>query len=186
MKKGILSGILIVILMVAAVTGLAETAAQTATDPILDLYPGLEMGMLTDDIYSKYGQDSFDIFAFDTDKVEIAMENGETFTSPVSDLYLRKKHEYRGKPLVVVFEIDDNKLISFGAVLNDTELMDELMNEMEKVYGKAQKTAESEVPLLGLVNMMSGKYTFVWKTDTMKIECEYGPEAYQIKYLPIQ
>ena len=183
MKKGILSTILVVILAAFAVTGLAETAAQ---DPILALYPGLEMGMSTEDIYSKYGEDVFDKFAFDTDTVEVTLENGQTYSTPVSDLYLRARHEFHGKPVVVMFEIDDNKLIAFGAVMNDNELMDELINEMKKVYGEVETPAESGMPLLDLVNMMSGSQKFGWKTDTMRIEVEYASNGNQIKYLPIQ
>ena len=186
MKKSILTGILVLIMMAVVVTGLAETAAQTAADPILSLYPGLEMGMTTEDIYAKYGEDAFDKFAFDTDTVEVVMENGETFSTPVSDLYLRVRHEYHGKPVVIMFEIDDNKLIAFGAVLNDKGLMDELMEEMKKVYGETQASVESSVPLLDLVNMMSGAQKYGWKTDTMRIEAEYASDGYQIKYLPLQ
>ena len=68
MKK-ILAGILMVILMMTVVTVFAETAVETATDPILDLYPGLELGMSPDEVYAKFGEDTFDKYAFDTDRI---------------------------------------------------------------------------------------------------------------------
>ena len=77
MKK-ILTGILMVIMLAAAMGAFAESTVETATDPILDLYPGLELGMSLDEVYAKFGEDQFEKYAFDTDRIEVQLENGET------------------------------------------------------------------------------------------------------------
>ena len=184
MKK-ILAGILMVIMMMTVVTVFAETAVETATDPILDLYPGVELGMSPDEIYAKFGEDQFDKYEFHTDTIEIPMENGETATAKVSDLYLRAVREYHGKPVTVVFEIDDNKLIMFGLALIDKDLALEIVEEMEKVYGKVE--ISNELPLLDLVNIMSGNMpTYDWKTDTMRVNVLITDTYQEISYTPIQ
>ena len=187
MMKKIVAGLLMILVLVMAISGLTETSPDTPQDPILALYPGLEMGMSPEEIYAKYGEDRFEKFAFDTDTIEYTLDNGQTVTAPVSDLYLQAVHEFRGRRISVVFEINDNKLILFGAMMNDKELMDELLAEMTKVYGEPENpAASSEIPLLDLVNMMTGQITYGWTTDNMRIDFEYTNDGQYIKYSPIQ
>lgn len=184
MKK-ILAGILMVILMMTVVTVFAETAVETATDPILDLYPGLELGMSPDEVYAKFGEDTFEKYAFDTDRIEVQLKNGETATASVSDLYLHEVRDYHGKNLNVVFEFDDNQLIQFGAAFDDEDPVNEIMLQMEKVYGKVEMP--EELGMLQLVNMMSGSGPmYGWETDTMKIDVFIKNKLHEIRYTPVR
>ena len=184
MKK-ILAGILMVIMMMTVVTVFAETAVETATDPILDLYPGLELGMSPDEVFAKYGEDQFEKYAFDTDTVEVQLENGETATAKVSDLYLHEVRDYHGKNLNVVFEFDDNQLIQFGVAFDDEDLVTEIMPQMEKVYGKIE--IPEEIGILQLFDMMSGTGPmYGWETDTMKIDVFVKDKLHEIRYTPVR
>ena len=186
MKK-ILTGILMVIMLAAAMGAFAESTVETATDPILDLYPGLELGMSTEEIYEKYGEDGFEKMAFDTDTVMFTMEDGQTVTSAVSDLYLRSVHHFRGGEIAVVFEIDQNRLITIGVQMKDADLLNELITDMTKVYGEIEQPAVSDtLPLLGLVDLMTGNQKYGWKTDTMIIEIQQIANSQMITYRPLQ
>lgn len=186
MKK-ILTGILMVIMLAAAMDAFAESTVETATDPILDLYPGLELGMSTEEIYEKYGEDGFEKMAFDTDTVMFTTEDGQTVTSAVSDLYLRSVHHFRGGEIAMVFEIDQNRLITIGVQMKDADLLNELITDMTKVYGEIEQPAVSEtLPLLGLVDLMTGNQKYGWKTDTMIIEIQQIANSQMITYRPLQ
>ena len=186
MKK-ILTGILMVIMLAAAMDAFAESTVETATDPILDLYPGLELGMSTEEIYEKYGEDGFEKMAFDTDTVVFTMEDGQTVTSAVSDLYLRSVHHFRGGEIAMVFEIDQNRLITIGVQMKDADLLNELITDMTKVYGEIEQPAVSDtLPLLGLVDLMTGNQKYGWKTDTMIIEIQQIANSQMITYRPLQ